>query len=371
MFGNFDKDSTNDYVLRNEVEALPSNSSSRSLFAFASSWRVLQNETIFRYNESNAQTWAFYYNESFNFVPIFIDEIKLNTTAILLVLFKNDTTFYQDANNTCFTKQYDDIYYQCLVDIAYSGSLAAGDDSKSQNGNISKSQQQIGNAGPSISGAPDSVNIRWNQSELISFQVTSGYTFNITILGAAIIIQNSSLSNSTNNSSTNSSVTISNDIPNVLSMNSAGNITTVTLKWTPSSLSITGFTVSVTDSLGATASWAPVTYYCTCINAASVCLYPNVSTNLISTSNSTLNTSPLVVVNCTCPGARSGPRCKISPCASSPCFMQVDCTETSDGLNYTCGQCPTINNTKYVGDGINCTGIACYLPVCLFFYIKN
>ena len=63
-----------------------------------------------------------------------------------------------------------------------------------------------------------------------------------------------------------------------------------------------------------------------------------------------------MVVNCTCPGSRSGPRCEISPCASSPCFSQVNCTETADGLNYTCGHCPIINDTYYIGDGINCTG---------------
>ena len=290
LYGNFDGDSTNDYVFRNGTQ-LPSNTSSRSLFAFAMSWRVLQNETVFRYSESNAKPWGYYNNESLYFVPIFLDEIKGNTTAINMTLFGGDFAFYQEANATCFSAQYDDTYYQCLVDVAYSGSLAAGNDSKSQTASISNSQEQLANAGPSISDAPDSVNIRWIRDNRLSFLVTSSHTFNVTVFGASITNQVTNSSNSTSSNSS-SSVTISNDIPSVLSSSTSGNVTNVTLSWAPSTLNITGFTVTVTDSLGATDSWAPVTYYCTCINSATVCLYPNASsTSAISSLNSTNSTT--------------------------------------------------------------------------------
>ena len=221
-------------------------------------------------------------------MPIFLDEIKGNTTAINMTLFGGDFAFYQVANATCFSGQYDDTYYQCLVDVAYSGSLAAGNDSKSQSASILNLQQQLANVGPSMSDAPASVNIRWSQTNLISFLVTSGHTFNVTVLGAAILNQASNSSNS----NSNSTVTISNDIPSVLSSSINGNVTNVTLTWTPSLLNITGFTVTVTDSLGATASWSPVTYYCTCVNSASVCLYSNASnTSSISSYNSTNSTT--------------------------------------------------------------------------------
>ena len=270
-----------------------SNSSDRAIFEFALTWRVLQNETVFKYSEPNAQSWGYYHNESFNFVPIFLDEIKSNTTALMQQLFSGNYTFYQQANTTCYSTQYDDNYYQCLVDVAYSGSLAAGSDSQKQRAAIANSQQQIANAGPSISGAPSYVAVRWNQANYFSFLVISSHQFNVTVLAATLAIQSNSSSNFT---SSNTTVMISNDIPSVLSMNSSvGNATNVTLYWTPEALNLTGFTVTVTDLLGATASWAPVTYYCTCVSTAAVCLYPNVSqTSSISNStNSTTNTSKM------------------------------------------------------------------------------
>lgn len=286
LYGNFDGDSTNDYVFRNGTK-LPSTSSNRAIFACAQSWRVNQNEAVFRYNEPNAQQWTYYNSESFNFVPIFIDEIKSDTTAITQQVFGGNSGLYQQANTTCFISQFDDNYYNCLVDVGYSGSLAAGNDSKSQSADIASSQQQLANAGPSLSNAPDSVNIRWNELNVISFLVTSGYTLNVTVLGAAIVTQSDNSSNSTNSTI----ISISDDIPTVQSTISiGGNVTNVTLTWTPSTLNITGFTVTVTDALGATVSWAPVTYYCTCISAAAVCLYPNAS-DTSSTSNSTNSTS--------------------------------------------------------------------------------
>ena len=282
LFGNFNGDRSNNFVFRNGTQ-LPSNSAERAFNALALSWQVLQNETVFRYNETNAQPWNYYYNASLSFVPIFVDEIKTNTTALVLQLFKGDQSFYGQADGLCYTSQRDDTYYKCLVDVAYSGSLATGNDSKAQSADIANSQQQVANAGPSIDDAPDSLHTRWNQLNLISFLVTSAHTFNVSVLGAAVT---SEASNSTNGTV----ITISDDIPSILSTSTIGNVTNVTLTWTPSSLNITGFTISVTDSLGATASWAPVTYYCTCVNAASVCLYPNAS-DTSSTSNSTNSTS--------------------------------------------------------------------------------
>lgn len=251
---------------------------------------MLRNETVFKYKEPNARSWAHYYNESFTFEPIFLDKIKSNTSAIVHQLFSDNYTFYAQANSTCFSSAYDDNYYQCLVDIGYSGSLAAGHDSIKQRTAIASSQQQLTNAGPSITGAPSVVMVRWGQTNVFSFRVISSHTFNVTVLAAAISVQGNRSADSKNNNT----VTISNDIPAVLSMNgTSGNATNVTLTWTPQTLNITGFTVTVTDSLGATASWAPVTYYCTCVSDAALCLYPNTSnTNSMSNStNSTTNTS--------------------------------------------------------------------------------
>ena len=58
LFGNFNGDASNDFTFRNGTQ-LPSNSADRAFNAFALSWQVLRNETVFRYNETNAQPWGY------------------------------------------------------------------------------------------------------------------------------------------------------------------------------------------------------------------------------------------------------------------------------------------------------------------------
>ncbi len=68
----------------------------------------------------------------------------------------------------------------------------------------------------------------------------------------------------------------------------------------------------------------------------------------------TFNVANVAKGKCLCPGAWTGEKCEIGPCESSPCFQQVQCNISSDGLNFTCGPCPILNGTIFTGDGVRC-----------------
>ncbi len=140
LLGNFDGDSTNEFVNRNGT-VIADNSSEETIYnEFGQTWKINEDETLFSYKESSGIGYNYYANKSKLFVPVFLDLFK--NESLMIDLFSNDTSLMRTANGTCLSKP-KQVYFQCMYDSAQTGDPKSGETTGQtfSDGEIQKARQ--------------------------------------------------------------------------------------------------------------------------------------------------------------------------------------------------------------------------------------
>ncbi|XP_064644501.1 mucin-like protein [Lineus longissimus] len=304
LLGNYDSDSTNDYVFRNGT-MISSNSSERELYAFGKTWQ-LTNELDSKFTYFGNESFVGFHNKP-AFTPVFADEYKDN----LLSLFNNDTSLLAAANSTCYGIS---SYMSCMYDAASLGTINAAKSAVSHTEDADNQENTMSNNPPTFSTMNSTLTLYLNSTSNLTLNATDPEGGKVTFKLSG---------NSTD-------VATIDDVSDTLSITPGGNPFFIT--------------VLAADSAGSSSAWQPNVYVCDCLNGGA-CDF-----SYVDEPYSESNSANYYGAECTCINGYVGDKCETSPCDAEPlpCYEGVVCSLVDGAV--TCGACPT----GLKGDGNKC-----------------
>ena len=276
MIGNYNGDSTDDYVYPNGTVALPSNSTEEAVYPYGLTYITDDQTTLFTYSGGN--DWTTFNDPTFT--PAFFN-------PDLDVMFGNATN-RAAAEAVCNGGEVDTdptVRRECYFDFLVTGSEAAAAATVAAATSLAEDQSALANFAPAIANAN------------VTLQVTVGQDY------ASLLTIEATDANDDPISFNPTSV------PAGVSVSNAGVIT-----WNAVAFDHSGtFTITVTDGK-ASSHFTPQIKLCDCKNGGA-CQWDVYST------------AAWFVVPCACTTGWTGAFCNvdIDGCADSPCF--TDCSD--------------------------------------------